>query len=231
MEIWQSNVITGKEIEKALKGWSRWKMNTIRHRFGILPQPFVIPRLIQSKKEPWKFITRGRTVIYPTEIISYLQKIDSLKKEGLSYRQIKERDDVKRELTRLKLVKETELKIDPRLKGEGFFANFEAAKVNLKKAYQWNEDSPHVKFLDMITRECEQYRKEYYRINKQIRQQVLDECRVDGDLCEEKERIGRKLDYLYLLMDAVIKQGVKLVEAKVVTIKEWFGSIKYLRRR
>jgi hypothetical protein len=97
-----------------------------------MPQPIVKPHLVPSKKDPTKTASKGRSVFYPVEIIDYLRRIDRLRNvERLSYREIANRDDIKRELRKFKLLKETELNIDTRVMDQGLFANFHSAKVNV----------------------------------------------------------------------------------------------------
>jgi len=236
IEEFQSNLISVKDLEKILTsmGKKRHWLHTLRSRHGLLPEPMVKPRLVLSedKDKPWEIITHGRIILYPKDIIRYLEKIIFLKtKRGLNYKQIKGRDDIKNDLNKLKLLKETEVEIDARLRSEGFFLNFESARENLKRVLKWENESHHVKFLQKIAEERNQYGREYYKINKQMRQQVINESKIDQRLRQKKRELGNKIDYYHTIIDAVIKYGVKLMKEGVITAQEWLKPIKKMRMK
>ncbi|MCX5638614.1 MAG: hypothetical protein NTX52_13135 [Planctomycetota bacterium] len=179
-----------------------------------------------------KAVLKGRSVYYPIEIIDYLKKIDRLQnEERLSYRKIANRDDIKKELAKFKLLKETELSIDTRVMDPGFFANFYSAKVNLAFFFRWPADSAIIKFLDSIVDKRGQYAREYYRINNQMRQQAMKTATITDDLRGKKEVLGYKIDYLHSIMEATTKEGVKLLKDKKLTLAQWFDPIRKLDRR
>ena len=234
MEIWQSDLISVKEIENFLvsKGKKRHWLHILNYRYELMPEAIIRPRLVRSKKQPWKLFAKGRIVYYPKEMLNYLEKIIFLKrKQGLSYRQIKEHQEIIIERERLNALKKTELKADPRVKHEGFFLNFESAKRNFQKVFNWGNTSYHVIFLDKIAHECEFCCKDYYKINKQMREQIKSGDEIDKGLCQRKNEIGDKLDYCYGIMDTVIKQGVKMMNEKKISISEWFKPIKETKKK
>lgn len=232
MEYWESELMTPQEIAKKLRGWSLWKINTLRSRYEIMPEPIVRPNLvIKSEKEPWKFVSRGRLVFYNSYIIEYLKKLDEIKrKEKLSYKKLKDHPEIKKELEKFKLLKETELKIDPRVKSEGFFANFKTALVNLKKIYKWDEDSIYLKFFEQVLIDRTALAKEYYQLNKKMREQALKEARIDQELRRQKEEIGLKLDYLHKIMQLVIEEALEWLKKKIITFEDWFAPIRQMDR-
>ncbi len=225
-------LLTPGELAKhpELKGWSMWHINTLRSRHRLMPPPIVRPHLEPSKKEPGKVVSRGRLIFYPIEIIGYLKKIDRLKKEGLSYREIAARPDIKKDLAKYKLLNETEIRVDNRLMDQGFFANFHSARANLARFHSWQPGSPVVKFLESVADDRDSCAKEYYAVNKRMRKEIMEEGAISKDLKEKKEALGYKLDYLHSIMEATTKEGVRLLKDKRITMEQWFAPIRHMDR-
>jgi len=233
-EYWKSILLTPGELEKRpdVKGWSMWRINTLRKRYKLMPPPLVKPHLVQSKKDPSKVISKGRLILYSIEIIDHLKKIDRLQQEeGLTYKEIAARDDIKKDLEKYKLLNKTELSFDTRVIDEGFFANFYSAKANLARIFGWQTDSRSVKFLDSLVTDRASCAKEYFDINKRMRKQVMEQGTISRDLEDKKDELGYKLDYLHSLMKATTDEGVRLLKDKKITMEQWFQPLRELGKR
>jgi hypothetical protein len=236
MGFWESGLMSCQDLERipSLKerGWNMWKINTLRSRYHIMPKPIVKRSIGRCKDAPWKMTSGGREVGYFFYMQEYLQKIDDIKEsEKLTYKELKDHPEIKKELEKFKLLKETELTIDSRVKSIGFFANFESAKTNLNKVYKWGRDSVYMKFLCTISEDCKFLCREYYKINKNMRQNVLDNKSISEKSRSEKQKIGLKLDYIYMIMQAVIDQGKSLIDQKIITVQDWMAPIKKMEAK
>ncbi len=230
-ENWKTIWLTPGELEKRpeLKGWSMWRINTLRKRHKLMPLPLVKPHLERSKEDPTKIVSKGRLIFYPIEIVDYLKKINRLQKEeGLTYREIAARDDVQKDLEKYSLLNKTELRLDTRVKEDGFFGNFYSAKTNLARFLGWAPKSETVKFLDRITADRESCAREYYDVNMRMRKQIMEKGAISRELQERKDKLGYKLYYLHSIMDVTIKEGVRLLNDKKITMEQWFQPMKEL---
>ena len=233
MKTWQSGLITTDKIKShlKLKGKNQQWFNNLNSRgYHFLPKAIVTPRLEFSRTKK-KVIPRGRLVFYPKEILAYLDKIIYRQDQrGLSYKKIESDPEIKSEQNKLNLLVEAETGISSRVKDTGFFDNFESAKANLVKALKWNHKSWLRNFLDKISRDCKQHRKDYFALHKEMRERALNNNLIDDNLWLQKVLLGSSIDYSYLVMEEVIKHAGKMVKDEKISMEEWFETIRNLKR-
>jgi hypothetical protein len=61
-----------------------------------------------------------------------------------------------------------------------------------------------------------------------MRQQALEKATITDDLRKKKEALGYRIDYLQSIMDATVKEAVKLLKEKKITLQQWFTPIRKL---
>ena len=232
MEKWEAKLVSSNDIEKFLKSKGKnrqWFHNLSSRGHNLLPSPIVHSKVAfeRPKNKPPRFVTRGRIIIYPEEILQYLLKIILLKdQEGLTYKQISEHEEIRQELNKLNLLKETELRDDPRVKDKGFFINFEAACFFLSKMLSWEENSFQGKFLNTIKEDCKRDRKAYYNVNKEMRKQAIEKGAIEDGLSISKKHLGQALKHYYSVMKQMIDMGNTLRKKKSISLKEWYEPVK-----
>lgn len=232
MEKWETKLVSSNEIEKFLKSKGKnrqWFHNLSSRGRNLLPSPIVHPKMevVRPKNKPPRFVTRGRIILYPEGILQYLLKIILLKdQEGLTYKEISEHEEIRKELNKLNLLKETELKDDPRVKDKGFLINFEAACIFLSKTLEWNDNSFQGKFLNTIKEDSERDRKAYYNVNKEMRKQAIEKGAIEDGLSFSKQCLGQALNHYYSVMEQIIAKGNVLRKGKNVSLKEWYEPVR-----
>lgn len=222
MDIVGDNLISYGELLSFLKdkGKSKNWFDALRTRYKLIHKPIIKPPVKFSIKERDITFRQGRTVFYLNEIMPYLEQIIRLRDdEKLTYEQIQKK--MQEKVKRLTDLRKTELCDDKRVKPTEFFCDYEIAKVKLKEFLGWDDNSKEMVFLDYILEKRTQYGKKYYALTQKMRKAKQEDQRKRFE--EEREQLGRKIDFCHEVMESAIRHFVELYKQKEIamTAEDW----------
>ncbi len=230
VDVWKSNLVSDAELTVFLDGFKKKKswMHLLSNRYKLMPKGKVLPGVTYLDKKIGLKIARGKRVVYPKAIEAYLEKIIKLNTEGKTYSEISKMPEIIEGREILQKLIDADLFNDHRIMDAGAIANFRVAAKFLKKNQKWKDDHALAKPIS----EWEEAHRRLGKVYFDCSQKMMDCAASPGNayqkLKEERDRVGRELDFYHALMATVTKQGVQLLKDGLVSQEEWMKEVMAL---
>jgi len=218
------------------RGKTRAWLNTLSSREKMIPRPIRKPKIglkfsneqisLNKKGRPI-FTKQGSEVCYVAGTLEYLDKIIRLHdQDGKSYADIK--TELKGDLDNLNLLIETTLLKEKRVREIGFYYNYKIASSILDKMNIYDGADKSGSFLKKILSDVEKSAKQYSFQHERVRTAILNNAVEDAEKERvSKEAIGQRLDFLYEVMESVIRHVLQYVKkTKGLSMALWFETAK-----
>jgi hypothetical protein len=153
-------------------------------------------------------LKRGNMGVHPGIVIEFIEKVFGLRKQGKSYKEIKE--ELKEDILNVKswyTRKDISLN-DPRFRPDALLDTYNEVLMVMERYYGWPENSIFRNFYKSIPAELIKLRNLYF--NTVIELSIKDKSEKYTELIKKREEYGKKLDACFDTVYFIIRQYEKL---------------------